>query len=175
MGGRIALHFAAAYPDRVRRLVLESASPGLATEAERAERTSADEALAARIVAEGIEAFVDFWESSPLFEPRSRLDPAALRHQRKLRLRSDPSSLAAALVGLGTGSLPGLWERLPEISTPTLLVVGALDRKFVDVAKHMAAVMPDARAVVVRDAGHTPHLERPGAWLTAVAPFLRQE
>ena len=46
MGGRVALHFAAAHPTKVRRLILESASPGLGTEAERLERQANDEALA---------------------------------------------------------------------------------------------------------------------------------
>lgn len=46
MGGRLALYFALTRPERVRRLVLESASPGLATEAEREARRRSDEALA---------------------------------------------------------------------------------------------------------------------------------
>lgn len=172
MGGRLALHFAAAFPDRVRRLVLESSSPGLETEAERVERSAADAALAARIVAEGIEWFVEHWEARPLLEAHSRLDPATLARRRELRLRSHPRSLAAALLGLGTGSLPSLWDRLSEIATPTLLVVGALDRKFLDVADRMASAMPDAHVVVVPGVGHTVHLEAPGEWLDAVIGFL---
>ncbi len=172
MGGRIALHFAATFPDRVRRLVLESASPGLETEGERAERRGADQALGARLASEGIEWFVEYWEAQPLFEPRSRLDPAIRALERELRLRNDPRSLAAALTGLGTGSLPSLWDRLGRLETPTLLIVGELDHKFVQVAERMTRVMPHARMVVVPGAGHTVHLEAPASWLDAVVDFL---
>jgi 2-succinyl-6-hydroxy-2,4-cyclohexadiene-1-carboxylate synthase len=173
MGGRIALHFAAAYPERVSRLVLESASPGLATAEERAARRATDEDLASTLLRDGIEVFVDRWEAQPLFESRSAHDSAELARQRELRLQNDPASLASALRGLGTGALPSLWERLPEISTPTLLLVGALDRKFVEIAERMAGVMADARVIRVEGAGHTVHLERPEAWLAAVTAFLR--
>jgi 2-succinyl-6-hydroxy-2,4-cyclohexadiene-1-carboxylate synthase len=173
MGGRIALHFAAAFSDRVRRLVLESASPGLASEPERAARRAADEALAAELLSGGIERFVDGWEARPLFESRARLDALVRAGQRALRLQSDPSALAAALRGFGTGALPSLWGRLPEVAAPTLLVVGALDGKFVEIAARMARAMPDARVVEVPHAGHTVHLERPDVWLAAVTDFLQ--
>ena len=35
MGGRLALTFAVLYPDIIRKLILESSSPGLITEEER--------------------------------------------------------------------------------------------------------------------------------------------
>jgi 2-succinyl-6-hydroxy-2,4-cyclohexadiene-1-carboxylate synthase len=46
-GGRIAVHAALALPDRVERMVLIGASPGIADATERAARRAADEALAA--------------------------------------------------------------------------------------------------------------------------------
>jgi len=173
MGARLALHFAVAHPERIRRLVLESGSPGLATEAERRDRREADLALSGKLVDEGIEAFVNEWEAQPLFASRRRLAPEALARQRSLRLRNDPRSLAAALVGLGTGSLPSLWDALSTVTAPTLLLVGARDTKFVDIAGRMAESMADARVVVVPGAGHTVHLEQPAAWLDAVVRFLR--
>jgi 2-succinyl-6-hydroxy-2,4-cyclohexadiene-1-carboxylate synthase len=173
MGGRLALHFAAAFPARVRRLVLESASPGLATEEERRDRRASDEALASKMLAEGLEGFVDDWEAQPLFESRASLDATERERQRALRLRNDAPSLAACLRGLGTGSLPSLWGRLPALDIPTLLVVGGRDTKFVELARSMASALPDARVVEVAGAGHTVHLERPRAWLSAVTEFLR--
>src|SRR4051794_22462088 len=56
MGGRVALHAALARPQLVQRLVLVGAGPGLATEAERAERRAADEGLAGLLEAIGVEA-----------------------------------------------------------------------------------------------------------------------
>ncbi|HEY7615650.1 MAG TPA: alpha/beta fold hydrolase, partial [Terriglobales bacterium] len=46
MGGRLALYLALHHPTLVKTLILESASPGLATEAERADRIQSDERLA---------------------------------------------------------------------------------------------------------------------------------
>lgn len=172
MGGRLALHFAAARPSQVRRLVLESSSPGLATASERGARRAADAELAAHIRERGIDWFVDHWESQPLFASRSRLEAGTRGVQRALRLRNDASSLARALEGLGQGELPSLWDRLPTITTPTLLVVGELDAKYVDIAERMGGAMPNARIAVVPDAGHTVHLEAPVDWLAEVTDFL---
>ena len=175
MGGRLALHFAAAHPDRVRRLVLESTSPGLATERERTERREADELLASRIETEGLDWFVEHWEAQPMFAGRRRLQEAVLRRQRELRLRNNPRSLAAALRGLGTGVLPSLWDRLDRIQQPTLLVVGELDEKFVSIAERMSRALPRARLAIIPGVGHTVHLEDSGAWLHAVVGFLKAE
>lgn len=172
MGGRIALHFAAMHPKRVSRLVLESASPGLAEARDRSDRQAADEALASRLESEGIEPFVEYWEKRPLFASRASLGPDVMDVQTRQRMGNDPRSLAAALRGLGTGSLPSLWDLLPQILTPTLLIVGALDEKFVGLAERMASTMPDARIAIVPGAGHTVHLERPDEWVREVANFL---
>lgn len=172
MGGRVALHFAAARPDLVRRLVLESASPGLETDDERRARRASDEALAQRILADGLDAFLDFWERQPIFESRGRLETEVSQHHHRLRLANDPRSLAAALRGLGTGALPSLWGSLSGLDVPTLLIVGELDGKFVEIGRRMMDAMPRARLVVVPGAGHTVHLERPGDWLEAVVSFL---
>ncbi len=55
MGGRLALTFALQYPERVRKLILESASPGLPTDEERQDRRKKDADLAKLINDQGIE------------------------------------------------------------------------------------------------------------------------
>ena len=79
MGGRVAMRIALRSPERVWALVLESASPGIAEAAERRARARRDSALAQRIRKEGVTAFVNHWQSIPLFASQSRLprkDPA---------------------------------------------------------------------------------------------------
>jgi 2-succinyl-6-hydroxy-2,4-cyclohexadiene-1-carboxylate synthase len=172
MGGRVALHYASRYPGRISRLVLESASPGLATEEERTARRMADAELAERIVREGVGNFVRAWEGLPMFASQAGLSAASRERIRDARLRNDTDSLATALRGLGTGTLPSLWEPLPEIAVPTLVIVGELDTKFTEIGRRMVERMPDARLEIVPDAGHNVHLEAPVPWRDVVARFL---
>lgn len=174
MGGRVALAFTARHPERVRRLVLESASPGLPTEAERAARRRDDESMADWIEHAGIKAFVARWEALPLFESQKSLPPEVRQAQRSRRWLNSPHSLAASLRGMGTGALPSFWGSLPGLRVPVLLMAGVHDPKFVETAQRMAAELPLARLELVGDAGHAVYLECPGAWVERVTDFLRE-
>lgn len=158
MGGRIALHVALALPDRVKRLVLIGASPGLADPAQRAERVAADERLAADLEASSIEAFAHRWAQTPVLAGLP-VEVAAAVHAD--RLRSNPSGLARALRALGTGALAPLWDRLGELTLPVTLITGERDHKFRAIAEQMAAALPEARLEVVTGSGHAVHLEAP--------------
>ena len=165
MGGRIALYAALALPGPAQRLVLVGASPGIADAAEREARRVADEALAERIEAVGIEAFAKEWGAQPLFAGQDEKVAAAAHAD---RLRNTPAGLAAALRGLGTGVMPPLWDRLGELAIPVTLVVGERDETFRAIAERMAAVIPDCRLEVVAGAGHAVQLERPEAVAAAI-------
>ena len=90
LGARVALRLAVAHPDVVDRLVLESPSAGLPTEAERAARRAADEALAARLEADGIERFVDEWERNPVFAGAGSPDPDRVARRARDAARQRP-------------------------------------------------------------------------------------
>ena len=160
MGGRIALHAAVApeLAGRVERLVLIGASPGIADPAERAERRSADDRLAGEVERMSTEEFARRWAQTPVLAGQP---PAVEASVHADRLRNRPSGLAAALRGLGTGALPSLWDRLPEVRSPVTLIVGERDVKFRTIASDMARRLPDADVVVVADVGHAVHLEAP--------------
>ncbi|GMA56037.1 2-succinyl-6-hydroxy-2,4-cyclohexadiene-1-carboxylate synthase [Alicyclobacillus sacchari] len=172
MGGRIALSFAVRYPECVRRLVLESSSPGLATAAEQAERRAADERLAADIEEMGLPAFLDRWEKIPLFATHDILPEPVRMRQREIREQGTAFGYAQSLRGIGTGAQPSNWDRLGELAMPTLLVTGALDTKFTEINRRMAGRMKVARHVVIEEAGHTPHLEQASAFAATVESHL---
>jgi 2-succinyl-6-hydroxy-2,4-cyclohexadiene-1-carboxylate synthase len=158
MGGRLALHLSLARPERIGRLVLIGASPGLADPSERAARRAADEALAGELEHTTIEEFARRWARTPVLAGMP--DEVAERVHRD-RLRNTTSGLAAALRGLGTGALPSLWDRLDELTMPVTLVVGERDGKFAGLAREMAGRVPQAEMAVVPDTGHAVHLEAP--------------
>ncbi|MDE0899000.1 MAG: 2-succinyl-6-hydroxy-2,4-cyclohexadiene-1-carboxylate synthase [Longimicrobiales bacterium] len=172
MGGRVALHYAVRHPDRVSHLILESSSPGLATEAERETRRLGDAELARRILEEGVESFVENWEVLPIFASQRRLTEEVREGQRRHRISNDAFRMAGALRGLGTGTLPSLWPALAGLDFPILLVVGEEDDKFVAIANRMDALLPSAHLVVVPDCGHAVHLEAPDVWAACVTDFL---
>ncbi len=168
MGGRLALYVALAHAERVASLVLESASPGLLDAAARAQRREADERLACFAEREGIVAFVDRWERTPVLAAEAQLSDAERRKLRQRRLCCRPQGLAASLRQMGTGSQPWLGERLRELHRPVALVVGEGDAKFRQIAAGMAAELPRAEIHVAGDAGHNVHLAQPARFAARI-------
>ncbi|OZU88541.1 2-succinyl-6-hydroxy-2,4-cyclohexadiene-1-carboxylate synthase [Virgibacillus indicus] len=165
MGGRTALSFAMIYPKMISSLILESASPGLATEEERKKRTLKDEALAKKLEEEGIEAFVDFWENIPLFQSQKNLPKEVQQEIRHERLSQKVRGLAQSLRYMGTGSQPSWWDRLDQFEKPILLFAGEYDDKFISINKliegHLQGDLQDGGLIVCENSGHAIHVEQP--------------
>jgi 2-succinyl-6-hydroxy-2,4-cyclohexadiene-1-carboxylate synthase len=156
-GGRLCLQLALDRPEVVHRLVLVSASPGIADPDQRAARRAADERLAQEIERDGVDRFLERWLAQPLFatlpRERSGID--------ERRAGNTVGSLSFQLRVLGQGVQPSNWDRLGELRMPVLLIVGGLDTKYVDIAHRMAERIADVRVEVVPSAGHACHLEQP--------------
>ena len=172
MGGRVALTFAARNHQRIRKLVLISSTAGLESSDARRERAAADRELAATIEADGVEAFIDKWQELPLFATQQRLPGSVKARIRAGRLGSSATGLANSLRGSGTGEMAPLWEALPELATPTLVVVGSLDERYVAIGQRLSASLPNSRLQVVPDVGHAVHLEAPDVCAELVGEFL---
>ena len=170
MGGRLALYTAITHPALVHTLILESASPGLETDAERLARIQSDDQLAEAIERDGLAAFVEYWTSLPLFATQTDTVHERLRAQ---RLKNNPLGLANSLRGMGAGVQSSLWHRLNEVTCPTLLITGESDDKFTGIARKMAAQIADTRVKTVSDTGHTVHVEQPIAYSQTIVDFLR--
>lgn len=170
MGARILLHLALGDPGRFSRLVLIGGSPGIADKAARQARVEADERWISLLEHKGMPAFLDEWHRQPVLRTARPKDPAELREFLARRRQNDPEGLARALKFHGTGVLPSLWERLPELHLPVLLCVGANDDKFIRVAETMSNFLPNAQLRSIADAGHAPHWEAPSAIARAILP-----
>lgn len=168
MGGRLALYLALHAPEHFRAVVLESASPGLTSEAERADRRRLDDTRADAL-ARDLPGFLDRWYAMPLFAAT----PAPVRKRlAATRVHNSPADLARSLRFMGTGAQPDLWPLLPRLAVPVTAVAGSSDAKFVALARAMTEASARIHPAVVAGAGHTVHLDAPDAFAALVAGVL---
>lgn len=168
MGGRLALRAALRDTERrIERLVLIGATAGLDDPTERAERRAADDRLADRIEAIGVDAFLAEWLALPLF--------AGLTPEQQglgVRRRNSAEGLAASLRCHGTGRQGSLWNDLAHLQIRVLVVAGELDTKFTDIGQRLAAALPRGELATVDGATHSAHLEQPEAFATLLLEWL---
>ena len=173
MGGRAALRFGAVHSDRVAALILESTSPGISDREARSARVASDAALADFIAESGIEAFVDRWESLPLWESQRALPGDVRARLRQQRLANRPDGMSNSLRGAGAGADIPTPDRLRGISAPARVIVGALDTAYIEFGKTLVTSLPNAGMTIVPNAGHAVHLEQPEALTDVILAFLR--
>lgn len=174
MGGRLALSIAMEYPLMVRKLLLESASPGLKTLEEREARRQQDEKLSQYIVENGIEKFVAHWENIPLFSTQKKLSLSIQRSIQKQRLTNSLTGLSNSLLGMGTGTQPSWWDSLDKLEADTLLLTGSYDQKFCQIAEEMYKRIKQVEWTTIEKSGHAIHVEQPEKFGTIVSRFLSQ-
>ena len=173
MGARAALLHAHRYPKAWDLLILISPNPGIEEESERAERRAVDEKLAAKIEAEGVAAFIEFWQGTAMIRSQQnicqdwRITMDAARHEHSAE------GLAASLRQFGQGHFPNLWHDLDKLTMPVLLITGAEDVKYTRIAKRMLDRLPKALGETLRDCGHMPHPEMPETCAGVFRDFLK--
>ena len=161
MGGRLALNWALNHPERVQKLILIGASPGIADDTESAERLKGDQALAHFIRIHGVPPFIKYWNGKTFFRPLMSLPPDRLNPILERRLKNTTEGLALSLENVGTARLPSLWPRLKELRCAVDIVVGEKDPKFIEIGHRMGERIPKARISVIELGGHALHLEKP--------------
>jgi 2-succinyl-6-hydroxy-2,4-cyclohexadiene-1-carboxylate synthase len=168
MGGRLLLHLALTRPELVRGLVLIGATAGIDDPDERAARRRLDAGLAERLEREGVPVFLDSWLAQPLFAGLP--EPMQFREE---RAANTVAGLAESLRHAGAGSQEPLWQQLPRIDVPVLVVVGASDAKFTALGHRLVgAIGRNAELAVVPGAGHAVHLEDPAGFVAQLRPWL---
>lgn len=92
-------------------------------------------------------------------------------------LMAEPTERIPGVVGIGRGIFGrnSVLERLGEIRTPTLVVVGEDDQpRPPHEAREMADLIPDARLEIVKEAGHICTLEQSDEVAALLATFLAE-
>ena len=172
MGGKTSIDLALLHPDRVRALVLIGPAISGAPDSEVEEGVKPLEAaLIAADEAGDLEELnrveAHIWLDGPLV-PEGRVGGAV----RELFLEMNGIPLAAVDPGDDDSGVVA-WDRLSEISVPTLILVGEHDlREIREGCEHAAREMPHARLVELPGVAHLPHLENDERTLAEIVAFV---
>ena len=164
VGGAIALHFAARYPERTSAVAVGSPATGIAAE----RRAAALERLA-RIEAAGMAFAV---EDSMLngYAPELRGDIRRFERFRTRWLGNDPSSYATIWRMLAAADMQ---DELARLTCPVLVIGGSLDRvRPPPLAESVARTIPGARYVEIRT-GHYMAVQTPDLLSDCIDEFLK--
>lgn len=181
MGGFVAIAFAVAHPQRVRRLVLTGAAGGLFPDPGLFLRLWGSPVIGAvisRLMPRDIEAVrrraIGGYVVHPDRVPEDLL-AVALAAMRLPGWSSANRELLRSVTGIrGWRSDERLDEELVSSGVHTTFIVGDRDRLTTPAAMQaLAARMPEAAVTVIPDAGHIPHLDHPDEVAAAVAAALR--
>lgn len=186
-GSVVAQAYAAAHPARVRRLVLASALARFGPEQEAAMRAGMDrrsgqpwyqDAVAALEEEQDMKFTTDqelsalFFREFPLYFARYGEAEAGYADT----LHSDTINADTLLLfNREIFNTFDLRDRLPRITSPTLVITGEDDFICGPVcAAEISAAVPGAREVIVGDAGHMVFVEQPQVFHDEVANFLEE-
>jgi pimeloyl-ACP methyl ester carboxylesterase len=177
LGGFVSAELALAFPQRVDKLVLVSAS-GLSAAHVKRDPTEIAPHLAAGLLARAATRRERIFRRPKL---RNAFAGYILRHPQRLPVELLYEQLAGAAA---PGFLPAtlssmqfeLEERLEDLDTPTLIVWGREDRVVPPQdAQRFERLIAGSRLVWFDDTGHVPMLERPARFNRVVEDFLALE
>ena len=174
LGGLTSIQVAGAGGVELAGLVIVDVGPDLRFDGARniIEFTRTDQEMA------GVEDFVN---KAMAFNPRRR--PELLRRSLLHNLRPlpsgrwtwkwDPRRMNDVDFAVLARDHAELWQVVPGIACPTLVVRGDRSAVFCEEdAERLTAAMPNARSVLVEDAGHTVQGDNPKGFLSVLRPFL---
>jgi pimeloyl-ACP methyl ester carboxylesterase len=168
MGGQIVMEFHRTYPGRVAGVLLADTSP----QAETDEGKRVRNAMADRLLAEGLGPYADEVLTKMVAPENVRTQPEVAAHVLRMMRTTSPEGAAAAL--RGRAERPDYRESLAQVTVPALIVVGTEDEYTpVSDAELMHRLIPGSSLAVIDGAAHLPNLEREAEFDDVFAQFLK--
>lgn len=174
-GGKVAIDFALAYPQRVTALVLGAPSIGGAEPTERIlqfweeEETAVEQGNLDHAVELNLRLWVDGIQRQP-DEVDKQVRQKVGQMQREIFLMEVPEDVAEVRLE------PVAYGRLAEITAPTLVLVGTLDLpEKVAEAAWLAEQLPQAQHAIMPGVGHMLNMEKPALFNELVLDFLQRK
>lgn len=167
MGGYVALAFYKQFPSRVRALILADTRAQADTEEGKQTRHQQAE----KALAEGMAGIADSMLPKLLTPDTVSKRPEVVKRVRDMMLKTKPEGAAGALLGMAERD--DQTALLPQISCPTLILVGREDPITpVQDSEKMHREIAGSRLVVIENASHVSNLERTEQFNDELMRFL---
>jgi pimeloyl-ACP methyl ester carboxylesterase len=153
LGGYMSLAFHVVHPEMTRALMLFDTGPGYKSDTAREQWNETAEKRAVRFEQQGLAS-------------TGQSDEVRLARHRSA------DGLARAARGMLKQVDARVIESLPTITVPTLVLVGEKDAAYHAATDYMAGKIPNARKVVIAEAGHAANLHQPAGFNATVDEFL---
>jgi pimeloyl-ACP methyl ester carboxylesterase len=182
MGGINTIRYASRHPQRLRAVAIVDVAP-----------ESMNEGMVTMnqfdVATETLVAFEDFVQRSHQFMPHRPIEQLRYSLMHSLKQLPDgrwtwkqdhrAGAIARSPEVLarngGNGWFYDLWDDLPRIRVPALLLRGAQSKILApDVAERAAAALPRGELVTIDPATHNVHSDNPGAFAAALHEFLQR-
>ncbi|MEU8076321.1 alpha/beta hydrolase [Catellatospora citrea] len=179
-GTRLAISYAARFPDRLAGLVLVTPPAGYLVD----EPSDAPALIDARRGDPVFDAAVAGWAAGPgshddagfnaWYQQVAPLGYAAWGERERAHASTALYSFAANRAYFSVEPPADLASRLAEVRAPVLVVAGAQDCSAgLAPVRALSALFPAGELAVIDGCGHHPWVEQPGAFRTALDAFLR--
>jgi pimeloyl-ACP methyl ester carboxylesterase len=154
LGGYMSLAFHLAYTRRVRALVIIDTGPGFRNDDARKRWNEHALEIANKLEVEGLSYL------------------GAMTKERSTSSHRSADGLIRAARGMLTQRDASVIDSLPNITVPTLIIVGSNDVSFHRATQYMTERIPDARKIVIAGAGHAVNIDQPLVFNRTVRDFL---
>ncbi len=181
-GGRLlseALVRGVVSPSIVSAVLFESAGLGPQDESERDSFALRSRDWQQRVATEGVEAFMAWWATLPLFASQRSLPRELQQRLMEERTSWDEAVLSQSLEAWGQqhqAFASQTLDTLAQVATSGVTVgylAGVLDTKYMAVAQRVKEAVPESIVAAVEGAGHNVHLEAPSAVAAYVEALLK--
>ncbi len=184
-GGMLAMEHALDHPDGLRAIVVADSPASIPLWVEEANRMRAD-------LPQDVQDTLTRHEADGTTETKEYADAVRVYYDRHLcrvpwpdfvtrsfaQMDEDPTVYhtmngPSEFHCIGSLKTWDITDRLPEISTPTLLVSGRYDEATPHIVEQIHQRIPGSQWQVFEESSHMPHVEEPDAFLETVEAFLK--
>jgi L-proline amide hydrolase len=184
-GGMLAMEYALDHPEGLRAIVVADSPASIPLWVEEANRLRAD-------LPQDVQETLTRHEADGTTESKEYVDAVRVYYDRHLcrvpwpdyvtrsfaQMDEDPTVYhtmngPSEFHCIGSLKTWDITDRLPEISTPTLLVSGRYDEATPHIVEQIHQRIPGSQWQLFEESSHMPHVEEPDAFLETVEAFLK--